>query len=109
MDSEDVYSPDCAEVSWNAFGKQVVNGKLSVLSLKVQSIKGKFTEILSCLSSLKGKTTFINITETLLNEDCDLLYEIYGYKSCNILYRNGCQRGWNKVILFGTYNYSNCG
>ena len=52
MNSEDAYSPDYADVSWNVFGKQLVNGKLSVLSVNVRSIKGKFDKILSCLSSI---------------------------------------------------------
>ena len=103
MDSENAYSPDCAEVSWNVFGKQVVNGKLSVLSVNVRSIKGKFNEILSCLSSLKGKITFIIITETWLNEDCDSLFEIDGYKSCSI-YRNGCQGGGIKLFYLEHIN-----
>ena len=67
------------------------------------SIKGKFYEILSCLSSLKVKIMLNIITETWLNEDCDSLYEIDGYKSYSIC-RNGCQGGGKQLFYIEPKN-----
>ena len=74
------------KLTWKDVGKKIKNN-LSFMTINVRSISNKFSEILSYIESIKEKTSFILITETWLNRNTDVTFEIPGYKSFNY-YRN---------------------
>ena len=74
---------DCEYIQWNDFSPSC-GFDLSIVSLNLQSLPNKFTELHSCLSLLRHKFTFIVIVETWLKKDTDLGFEIDGYNSISL-------------------------
>ena len=83
----------CRSVTWSNLAKQKYpKPRLSFFTINARSLKGKFNEIVTLLSTLNHKFSFIAITETWLNSSTDLLLEIPGYKSYSVnrdVSRNG--------------------
>ena len=73
MDSEEGYVPECTNTTWSIFSKKVLNHKLSFICINVRSLLGKFDQFVAYLSSMKGKVSFIIITETWLKSSTDIL------------------------------------
>ena len=75
-----------AKLNWINVDKKLKDN-LSFLTVNVRSISKKFSEFLSYIESTKSKISFILVTETWLDRQTDLTFEIPGYKSYNY-YRN---------------------
>ena len=87
MEPLDIFDVQCSSVDWDEFTTKIKPGKLSVMCFNARSILKKFPEFLGLLSLLRGKISFIVITESWLKEFSDKNLEIDGYKSHSI-YRN---------------------
>ena len=74
------------KLKWEKIDKKLKNN-LSFLTINVRSLTNKFSEFLSYIESVKGKISFILVTETWLNRSSDVALEIPGYNSFNY-YRN---------------------
>ena len=93
------YIPDCTYSSWTALNNVVSNNRcLSILTINVRILIGKFPELCSYLSRTNKKFTFIVVVETWLNADKDKALELNGYKSYSI-YRD-CQIGGGIKIYY---------
>ena len=97
------YIPSCHYSDWNVVSDGLGSETLSVMSVNVRSIVGKFPELIASLISLKHKFTFIIIIETWLTKEKDKALEIHGYKSCS-LYRENQIGGGIKLYYLDNIN-----
>ena len=80
----DQFHPDCSYLEWNNVSGKIHQNSLSCLSVNARSYIGKYGELVSYLSALSEKFSFVTITETWLNEANDKSLEIDGYKSLSV-------------------------
>ena len=88
------YSPDCSSKTWSKLSGELPNSSnVSLLSVNIRGLSGKFNELKAHLNLLKIKFTFILITETLLKAGNDGTFGIDGYKSISLSRSTSFARG----------------
>ena len=102
-DHGDEYVTNCQRANWTEISKYVSHSSLSLLCLNARSISNKFSEFVAHLNELKGKFTFILITETWLNSSKDKAFELHGYKSIS-LHRENSRGGGIKIYYRSDLN-----
>ena len=78
------YIPVCHYSDWNYVSGSLNTESLSVMTVNIRSLIGKFSELLASLVRLKNKFTFIVIIETWLDQEKDKALELNGYKSVSL-------------------------
>ena len=86
----------CNYIEWS---KLPDYNSLTVLSVNARSLVSNFSSLVSYLSTVNFKFTFIIVVESWLNKNKDIGYEIDGYKSHSI-YRDDNRRGGGIKIYF---------
>ena len=93
MNFNSEYSPNCTFNSWDSFNKLNKKSNLSFMTINIRSLRGKFDEMCLYLTNLKNKITFLVLTETWLQPNTDILFDIPGYKSYNLFRVDGIGGG----------------
>ena len=101
--SEIIHRPDCRTSNWEKLSHNIDSHNNNILSINVRSLPGKFSELLTCLNTVKKRFTFIVLTEVWLHETDDYSFEIPGYKSVSI-YREKQRGGGIKVYYLESVN-----
>ena len=83
-------------IDWDGVSEKFFSGGLSVLHINMRSLANKYAELTSHLSIIRGKFTFVILTEVWLNESRDVGFELSGYKSFSV-YRNSQIGGGIKI------------
>ena len=96
-------SSACEYISWSTLSSKLGNNRVSVLSLNIRSLTGKFAELLAHIYKLKNKFTFVVIVETWLTPDKDRALEIAGYRS-HAIYRTDQIGGGIKLYYLENVN-----
>ena len=92
------YVPNCSEITWNELSSETFSQNISLLAVNIRSFAGKFSEFVAHINLLKFKFTVLIITETWLNENTDIAFDINGY-NCFSIYRNGQIGGGIKIYI----------
>ena len=86
-------------ISWQNFRLRHVSPKLSFLLINARSLPSKFNEIEARVARLKEKVTFIVITETHLDSNRDVCFELQGYNSKSF-YRESDNHGGGIKVYY---------
>ena len=92
------YIPNCSEITWNELSSGTFSQNISLLAVNIRSLAGKFSEFVAHIDLLKFKFTVSIITETWLNENTDIAFDINGY-NCFSICRNGQIGGGIKIYI----------
>ena len=74
----------CYYTDWTNISEEFKKGSVSILTVNIRSLIGKFAELSTYLNSVKNKVMFVVITETWLKENNDFALDLPGYKSFSI-------------------------
>ena len=88
----------CDYSDWHEMTQNIDSSKLSLLTINVRSLPGKYAELCANLSGVEKKLTFIVVVETWLTNDKDRSFELNGYKS-HSLYRSNQVGGGIKLRM----------
>lgn len=89
----------------NLSGRGIINqSRLSCITFNARSLRGSFSRIRVFLRSIDYDFTFIIVTETWLNNDIDLGFDLDGYSSVGLC-RN-VNGGGIKIFIRDGLNYS---
>ena len=86
-------------INWENLYKIHVKNDLCLLTINMRSLKNKFQEFFVHLSGMRVKITFVLITESWLNPDSDVMFELPGYKSFNFYRPRGIGGGLKLYCL----------
>ena len=90
------YVPNCSDIEWVNLSREISCGELSVLTINMRSLAGKFPELVSHLKLLNRKFSIVILVETWLSDATDIAFEIEGYNSF-ALNRTGRRGGGIKI------------
>jgi hypothetical protein len=95
----DYLNINCKNISLDSLDElsSKMNKELLILTINVRSLRGKFPEFLSMLSSFKSNFTFIVLTEVWLDNDINVGFNIQGYNYVSCL-RN--DRGGGIIVYY---------
>ena len=67
-DQVDSYVPQCSNVLWSELDKNLIDNKLSVLTVNARSITGKYVDLITNLNLVRKWYIYIFIKKSRLTE-----------------------------------------
>ena len=95
------YVTRCKNVMWSNLDSSLKENNLCILTMKAQSMSGKFVDLVTNLNLVRKRFSFIIVTESLLSYDSNLALEINSYKSHSI--SRTFRKGGGIKLLYSDY------